>query len=54
MTRSGQPVARTAGPYDDSELEIYWLAPTGDAWGAGGRSAQCAVYHPISVGTLNR
>jgi hypothetical protein len=33
--------------YDDSELSIYWLAPTTEAWGAGDRSVQCAVYHPV-------
>ena len=33
--------------YTESELEMYWLAPTADAWGGGDRSVQCAVYHPV-------
>jgi hypothetical protein len=33
--------------YGDSALEMYWLAPTTDAWVAGDRSVQCAVYHPV-------
>ena len=33
--------------YDDSELEMYWLAPTESAWRAGDRSVQCAAYHPL-------
>ena len=33
-------------PYADSELAIYWLAPTDDGWRAGDHSVQCAVYHP--------
>jgi hypothetical protein len=33
-------------PYDDSELDVYWLQPTDDGWRDGDRSVQCAVYHP--------
>jgi hypothetical protein len=33
--------------YQDSELEIFWLSPTAEAWNAGDRSIQCAVYHPV-------
>lgn len=32
--------------YEESELDIYWLYPTDDAWRDGDRSVQCAVYHP--------
>ena len=32
--------------YADSELDIFWLTPTSDAWGDGDRSIQCAAYHP--------
>ena len=32
--------------YADSELAMYWLAPTDDGWRAGDRSVQCAAYHP--------
>jgi hypothetical protein len=32
--------------YEDSELDVYWLTPTSEAWGQGDRSVQCAVYHP--------
>lgn len=32
--------------YEDSELDIFWLVPVEDSWGAGDRSVQCAVYHP--------
>jgi hypothetical protein len=32
--------------YESSELEIFWLQPTSEAWGQGDRSVQCAVYHP--------
>jgi Septum formation len=30
--------------YDDSDLAIYWLAPTDDAWRSGDRTVQCAAY----------
>jgi len=33
-------------PYDDSELDIFWLQPTNESWTNGDRSIQCAVYHP--------
>jgi hypothetical protein len=33
-------------PYDESELEVFVLTPTKDAWRAGDRSIQCSVYHP--------
>src|SRR5262245_59114162 len=32
--------------YENSELDIFWLQPTSDAWNEGDRSIQCAVYHP--------
>ena len=32
--------------YGDSALDIYWLVPTDDAWGAGDRTVQCAAFHP--------
>ena len=32
--------------YGESELDIYWLVPTDDAWGAGDRTVQCAAFHP--------
>jgi len=33
-------------PYADSELSMYWLAPTEEGWRSGDHSVQCAVYHP--------
>jgi hypothetical protein len=33
--------------YTDSELSMYWLAPTAEGWRAGDRSVQCAAYHPL-------
>jgi Septum formation len=30
--------------YDDSDLIIYWLVPTDDAWRSGDRTVQCAAY----------
>ena len=33
-------------PYADSELSMYWLAPTEEGWRGGDHSVQCAVYHP--------
>ena len=32
--------------YDDSDLDIYWLIPTDDAWRAGDREVQCSAFHP--------
>ena len=32
--------------YDASELDIYWLVPTDDAWRAGDRTVQCARVPP--------
>ena len=32
--------------YSDSQLSMYWLAPTDEGWRAGDRSVQCAAYHP--------
>lgn len=32
--------------YEDSELDIYWLIPTDDAWRAGDREVQCSAFHP--------
>jgi hypothetical protein len=33
-------------PLPESELDIFWLFPTDDAWRSGDRSVQCAAYHP--------
>ena len=32
--------------YENSELDIFWLQPTSEAWSDGDRSIQCALYHP--------
>ena len=32
--------------YEASELDVYWLQPTDDAWRAGDHAIQCAVYDP--------
>jgi Septum formation len=32
--------------YDDSDLDIFSLFPTDDAWRSGDRTVQCAAYHP--------
>ena len=32
--------------YDDSDLYIYWLAPTESTWRSGDRTVQCAAYYP--------
>lgn len=32
--------------YEQSELEIYYLAPSEDSWRNGDRAVMCAVYHP--------
>jgi Septum formation len=32
--------------YDDSDLFIYWLVPTDDAWRSGDRTVQCAAFYP--------
>jgi hypothetical protein len=32
--------------YDDSDLFIYWLLPTDDAWRSGDRTVQCAAFYP--------
>ena len=32
--------------YEDSELDMYWLAPSVEGWAQGDRSVQCAVFHP--------
>ncbi len=32
--------------YDSSDLEMYWLYLTDDAWKGGDRSVQCAAYDP--------
>ena len=31
---------------ETSELDIYWMIPTDDAWRDGDRSVQCAAFHP--------
>jgi Septum formation len=33
-------------PLENSELEVFWLSPTSEAWNAGERSIQCAINHP--------
>jgi hypothetical protein len=33
--------------YDGSDLDIYWLVPTFDAWRSGDRTMQCAVFSPV-------
>lgn len=33
-------------PYEDSELDIFWLEPSTEGWATGDRKVQCAVYHP--------
>jgi hypothetical protein len=38
--------AYVGAPYDDSDLEIYWLGPGEEAWFAGDRFIQCSVYDP--------
>lgn len=32
--------------YEDSELEIFLLAPSEAAWNTGDQSIQCAIHHP--------
>jgi hypothetical protein len=32
--------------WDDSDLDIYWLVPTEDAWRSGDRTVQCAAFYP--------
>jgi hypothetical protein len=32
--------------YDDSDVYIYWLAPTDDTWRSGDRTVHCAAYYP--------
>jgi hypothetical protein len=32
--------------YDDSELDMFPVVPTKDAWDDGDRAIQCAVFHP--------
>ncbi len=36
--------------YDESELYIYYLAPTEDSWGGGDREVLCALYWPDTAG----
>jgi hypothetical protein len=33
--------------YGGSDLDIYWLVPTDDAWRAGDRTMQCAAFNPV-------
>jgi hypothetical protein len=33
--------------YENSDLLIYWLVPTDDAWRSGDRTVQCAAYHSL-------
>jgi hypothetical protein len=30
--------------YEASKLDVYWLSPSGEGWGKGDRSIQCAVH----------
>jgi Septum formation len=32
--------------HDESDVYIYWLAPTEDAWRSGDRTVLCAAYYP--------
>ena len=32
--------------YEQSQLDVYWMAPTSDTWDQGHRAVQCAVYDP--------
>ena len=32
--------------YLDSDLDVFWIYPTEDAWNGGDHSVQCTVYHP--------
>jgi hypothetical protein len=32
--------------YGGSDLDIYWLVPTDDAWRSGDRTVQCAAFYP--------
>ena len=32
--------------WGDSDLDIYWLVPTDDAWRSGDRTVQCAAFYP--------
>lgn len=34
-------------PYEESQLDIYWLTPTEEGWAAGDRQVQCSVFHPV-------
>ncbi|HEV7199371.1 MAG TPA: septum formation family protein [Candidatus Limnocylindria bacterium] len=36
--------------YEESELDIYYLAPTEDSWGSGDREVLCAAYLPSDTG----
>lgn len=43
------PFAEFVGvSYEESQLDVYWLTPTAEAWAAGGRQLQCAVFHPTN------
>ena len=33
--------------YGGSDLDIYWLVPTDDAWRSGDRTVQCAAFNPV-------
>jgi DivIVA domain-containing protein len=33
--------------YGGSDLDIYWLVPTDDAWRSGDRTMQCAAFNPV-------
>jgi hypothetical protein len=37
--------------YEESELDIYYLAPTEDSWGSGDREVLCAAYLPGADGS---
>lgn len=34
-------------PYLDSELDVFYFVPSPEAWDAGERSIQCAIYNPL-------
>lgn len=36
--------------YEESELDVFYLAPTEDSWGSGDREVLCAAYLPGAEG----
>jgi len=43
---SGQFETFVGTTYEESDLYIYYLAPTEDSWGTGDREVLCALYWP--------